>query len=505
MINIKTKDANDLKTLYPDVAAEWDYNRNEKKPEDYRPKSNEKVYWKCPECGESYPARIASRTSGSGCPCCSGQKVKIGVNDLKTLFPEVAAEWDYNRNEKNPEDYRAKSNKKVYWKCPKCGESYPAIIGNRTKGTGCPCCSGQKVKIGVNDLRTLYPNVAAQWDNNRNEKKPEDYKYGSSAKVYWICPECGESYRATIAHRTRGTGCPYCSGRKVKTGINDLKTLFPDVAAEWDYKKNEKNPEDYTRGSTAKVYWICPECGESYRATIAHRTRGSGCPCCSGRKVKIGYNDLKTMFPDVAAEWDYKKNEKKPENYTYGSSVEVYWNCPKCGESYLATINSRTRGTGTGCPYCSGQKVKIGYNDLKTLFPDVAAEWDYKRNESNPENYTRASNAKVYWNCPKCGKSYPAVIANRTKGSGCPHCCGNKCIAGVNDLATLYPKIASEWDYEENGDLKPSDVLPFSNKTVHWIYEKNGCKCRFTDKIANRVKKNGRHNKINYKRKGRLI
>ena len=42
----------------------------------------------------------------------------------------------------------------------------------------------------------------------------------------------------------------------------------------------------------------------------------------------------------------------------------------------------------------------------------------------------------------------------------------NKLIPGVNDLETLYPEVAAQWDHEKNGDLKPSMLLPGSGKRV---------------------------------------
>jgi hypothetical protein len=32
-------------------------------------------------------------------------------------------------------------------------------------------------------------------------------------------------------------GCPYCGNRMVLKGFNDLQTVRPDIAQDWDYKK----------------------------------------------------------------------------------------------------------------------------------------------------------------------------------------------------------------------------------------------------------------------------
>ncbi len=86
-------------------------------------------------------------------------KIVKGTNDLATLFPDVAKQWDYEKNApKRPEDFAAFSNKKMHWKCPKCDMSYPARISDRTaKNSGCPYCAGKIPIVGKNDLKSQFP------------------------------------------------------------------------------------------------------------------------------------------------------------------------------------------------------------------------------------------------------------------------------------------------------------------------------------------------------------
>ena len=65
-----------------------------------------------------------------------------------------------------------------------------------------------------NNLLNNYPEVAAQWHPTKNgDKKPEDFTPGSGKKAWWECGR-GHEWEATINNRTKGNGCPYCSGRK---------------------------------------------------------------------------------------------------------------------------------------------------------------------------------------------------------------------------------------------------------------------------------------------------
>lgn len=55
-----------------------------------------------------------------------------------------------------------------------------------------------------------------------------------------------------------------------------------------------------------------------------------------------------------------------------------------------------------------------------------------------------------------------------------------------NDLASRHPELLAEWDWDRNGDLKPTDVIASSNKRVWW-------KCKegheWSGLVANRARK----------------
>ena len=47
---------------------------------------------------------------------------------------------------------------------------------------------------------------------------------------------------------------------------------------------------------TKPAWWRC-ENGHEWKAAIYTRSDGAGCPYCTGRKVKVGFNDLATQYP----------------------------------------------------------------------------------------------------------------------------------------------------------------------------------------------------------------
>ena len=127
-----------------------------------------------------------------------------------------------------------------------------------------------------------------------------------------------------------------------------------------------------------------------------------------------------TDNPILISEWNYEKNiDLDPSRLTLGSERKVWWKCSKNHE-WQATIASRH--SGCGCPYCVGRKVAKGYNDLQTVNPILASEWNFeKNNELTPMDITPNSGKKVWWKCSK-GHEWQARIANRNLGSGCPVC-----------------------------------------------------------------------------------
>ena len=83
----------------------------------------------------------------------------------------------------------------------------------------------------------------------------------------------------------RGSGCPYCAGRLVLAGFNDLASLEPKVARQWHPTLNGGlTPEQVTAGSRRSVWWQCPE-GHVWKARVHSRTgkQRYGCPVCAGR------------------------------------------------------------------------------------------------------------------------------------------------------------------------------------------------------------------------------
>ena len=335
---------------------EWDAERNlPLTPQAVTYGSHTPVWWRC-ENGHEWEAVVYTRTHGSGCPFCAGKKAQAGFNDLATQYPELARQWDYTKNiPVLPADVTTGSHRLVWWKCEK-GHSWRASIHSRASGCGCPVCAGRQILVGENDLATVDPELAQEWDTTRNGKlTPQDVLPGTEKKVWWVC-EHGHHWRAAVSARTnRQSGCPYCSGKLVLTGFNDLASQNPVLAAQWDAERNGTlTPQQVTLTSNRKAWWIC-EKGHNFQAVIASRANGTGCPYCTNKKVLAGFNDLATVEPRIAAEWHPTLNGSlTPEMVTAGSRKKVWWECP-LGHVWKAAIYPRTGAKKCGCPVCAGK------------------------------------------------------------------------------------------------------------------------------------------------------
>jgi len=317
-----------------------------------RLQSNKKLWWLC-EKGHEWEASVVNRNKGCGCPYCSNRKV-CSDNSLLARFPHIAAEWHPSKNTTIPDNILPGTNVKYWWRCSKNSEHVWETSPNVRciKGGSCPHCRGNTT-FGGNTLAEKHPDIAAEWHPTRNGMLlPTEICPNSDRKVWWKCANNHE-YESQCSNRTRGTCCPYCTSRK-SCDDNNLKVLYPAIAAEWHPTKNDTKPEDYTAFSGKKVWWRCNiNAHHEWSCTIVNRTdKKTNCPMCSGRVVH-STNSLQTLYPNIAAEWHPTKNGLlTAADVTKGkSSIYIWWQCKKnTTHEWKSTVSNRTNGS--GCPYC---------------------------------------------------------------------------------------------------------------------------------------------------------
>jgi Zn finger protein HypA/HybF involved in hydrogenase expression len=370
-----------LADMFPAVSEQWDYQENVPlTPELFSPGADQKVAWVCLR-GHKWRATIKNRTArGSGCPKCyreqssgaSTRRLAEKVGTLEAAAPPFLAMWDHDRNRTfKPSELAVTSAHRLWWKCQN-GHSFLRSPAHMGKNSTCPKCRS---------LAVQYPDIASQWDQERNgEATPSKFLPSSSVKVWWRC-EKGHHWRTQVSQRTAGSGCPQCFEERrskmpeVALARREGKTLAemnPACLSEWDSVLNaDASPDTVHLGGKQKYWWRCAA-GHSYKQTAISKLRGYKCPFCtkidaaeSTRKAKLAKSgSLADNFPALAAEWHPSKNgELRPTDVGSNSHKRVWWLCAR-GHAWEQTPNYRVtltrRGSSFGCPRCGRRELKQG-------------------------------------------------------------------------------------------------------------------------------------------------
>lgn len=277
-----------------------------------------KVWWRCSvNKKHEWQATIRHRLKNhSGCPFCNGKKT-LHEESLFALYPEVANQWDYIKNNVDPSSVAPKSSKYYFWKCKNNHEWSAPVVRRTFYKTGCPYCSGHKVTKS-NSLAVTHPEIAAEWDTKKNNKTPFDVSKGCESKFYWCCSS-GHSWQATPNNRTCGTGCPQCKiwlgEEKIAEALSFLNKTYIR-----NYSFNDCRHKKVLRFDFAVFNGSCIECLIEYQGIqhykpieswgglkqfeinkIRDQIKRDYC-CSNGYKLfEISYRKFKDLSPEFVA------------------------------------------------------------------------------------------------------------------------------------------------------------------------------------------------------------
>lgn len=394
-----------------------------------------KLIWSCSNCHRSFPstlrAMIASmKTSTKGCPFCAHTAIVEGES-FGDVHPELLDEYA-DENDIDPFEVYPNSKKEVLWRCTNNPEhTWTARFFQRHIGEApCPICNRTRLIKGTNTFADVYPDYLDMYSEN-NERKADEIFYNSSLWFKWNCMTCHSEYGAYIKDvLSNEESCPYCSNRQVKPGLNDLKTLHPDIAAMWS-DNNEFDADHVFPDVKTWAKWNCPDCGGEYRALVSAIVNGEHtCPYCDGRKATPGVNSLQTLYPDIAKRYSLK-NARTADEVFPDVTTPFLWDCPDCGGEYNALMKEVVNGEYT-CPYCDGRLILPGFNDFATKHPNLMREYNYAINyiATDSNNISEKSNSPLWWTCPKNpDHNYPMSPARKLwyqkrHREPCPFCKG---------------------------------------------------------------------------------
>lgn len=422
------------------------------------------------DCGKIVIVAMTSLVTGSTKSCGCLHNTAGLLKDC----PELMEKYDYEKNKDiELNSLTARASRKIWWKCNNCGESWFATVASQNDKIkhGCPYCAGTLVVKGKTDLLSKYPEIVKTWwDYEKNLVKPDEITSKSNMKVWWKCKE-GHSWKATVANKVGGTGCPRCNLENVNSFCEQavffyVKKAFPDAVNGDRHIGMEL--DIFIPSLKTAIEYDGEAWHESARKIDIDVRKNDLCHNSGVNLIRIREPRLKPVDNCIVfVRKDSTSNESLDDviretlNYLGKNSIEV--NTQKDMPEILAQYAS-----------------KKNLNSLANVCPEIAAEWHPTKNGAlTPDKVNKASRYKVWW-LGKCGHEWQMVVSSRTikpeirngkkiRPHGCPYCSGKKILVGFNDMKSRYPEIAAEWHPVKNGELKPEDIAPGSHGKVWWL------------------------------------
>lgn len=189
--------------------------------------------------------------------------------------------------------------------------------------------------------------------------------------------------------------------------VEELKVKLPYIKVIDQYDGNRAAIQHYCMRHN-KFWYVSPF------NLLQH---GIGCPECAAEALKVSQLSRRKSNESFIQEVMELKTGIIPIDKYDGCHTKIHFKCSK-GHIWEATPHDIL--SGFGCPYCSGNKVLKGYNDLWTTNPEIAKllvdkKLGYK--------VSRGSHQKLEFACPDCG-SIKLISPKQVEayGLGCNIC-----------------------------------------------------------------------------------
>lgn len=189
--------------------------------------------------------------------------------------------------------------------------------------------------------------------------------------------------------------------------------------------------------------------------------------------IELKDNAMLRQRPELFYEWDFKKNDElglDVYKVTFGSGKKVWWIGFDCGHRWDAVINNRKNGS--GCPYCSGNKILKGFNDMWTTNPELAK---LLANSEDGYRHTQNSNLKVDWRCDGCNIIIKGKDVHTTKVQGL-YClnCSDKSSIGERIMHSLLVYLEVSFKHEVSFEWSENKRYDFYLLDFNTIIEVHG-------------------------------
>ncbi|MEV6670924.1 zinc-ribbon domain-containing protein [Streptomyces sp. NPDC051162] len=448
-----------LADVNPDLAKQFVRNltRPGRGPDTFRHQAHDRCEWACPVNPDEhvFPATVANRTNGRGCPECSAQgrsKFEVEI----AMLVEAASGLEVKV------DHRVRLKGRRLDRFDLFVPEVPLVIDLDPKWS-----HGEEASL-VRDTAKTRAALAAGFNVERIRESglppiPIDgFTHHEAGSVV-----DREGWAEAVGYVLRRYGRPWkdLDPAQVRQALTAASALWyaavakPDVSAldeaphlAKEFVENLTNPsrglDRMTPGCNDECRWACSaaDCDHTWTTALSTRTlRGSGCDRCARRKNGVAKSvpgrgeSLAERRPDLAAQ--LIEVIDRPELTAWDlfpqSNYPCQWKCPNedCGHEWPAQPSGRV-SDGRGCPPCSRKRTVAAVvrpkpgKSLADKFPQIAAELVEVVDHPGwtAVDLKPSSTKQCRWKCSKlaCPGAWDASPDQRTRRNGtgmrCPEC-----------------------------------------------------------------------------------
>ena len=329
---------------------------------------------------------------------------------------------------------------------------------------------------------------------------------GAKVKIEFKCPQCSDIFKripSNVWHRKQIL-CNKCSLKQYAQ-----KRTFTQKQAEQKSKKMGAILVGEYKNITIKTKFQCPQCNKIFERTpkAVWFDKLILCKRCGlkqrAKKKSHAFKEksLGFLYPEIAKLYS-KNNDISVFKINPSSHTKRKWICKKYGHEHEYETRPYHMIKGNRCPYCNGKKVKIGFNDLASQYPEIAKEWHPTKNgDLKPTDVTSKSGKRAWWLCLSHNHEWQAKIYSRTLGHGCPNCCPKskgeekiKQLLNIWDIKYIYNK---RFPTCKNKNTLPFDFyLPYYNLLIEFHGKQHYQICTGYFKSKSKLKQRKKHDQI---------
>ena len=219
----------------------------------------------------------------------------------------------------------------------------------------------------------------------------------------------------------------------------------------------ELHPNKYTilgeyMGAHKKILTRYNACQHEYEAKAYKIRQGKECPICYG-----GFQLTQEQFEEKVR----KMNPHLTVTGKYTNmrdTVEVF--CSVCNSTTNPIADTIANKSRNGCGVCTGNQVRIGYNDMWTTAPHIA---ELLENPEDGYKYTDRSDKRTNFVCPFCSSVLNRKIKNVYTNGLCCNCIRKDASFSEKFLYSMFDQLGEKYCSEHIFDWSTNVIVENGN------------------------------------------